>query len=64
MGQLFASPLLCNVLGQVGGRIDMRTVMDSPGSIFLANLSKGALGDDKANMGTEHETCKIPDESC
>jgi hypothetical protein len=50
MGQLFASPVLCNVLGQVSGRIDLRTVMDTPGSIFLANLSKGALGDDKANI--------------
>jgi hypothetical protein len=50
IGQLFASPLLCNILGQVRGRIDMRTVMDTPGSIFLANLSKGALGDDKANI--------------
>ena len=50
IGQVFASPLLRNVLGQVTGRIDMRTVMDTPGSIFLANLSKGALGDDKANV--------------
>jgi hypothetical protein len=50
IGQLFASPLLCNVLGQVSGRIDLRTVMETPGSIFLANLSKGALGDDKANI--------------
>jgi energy-coupling factor transporter ATP-binding protein EcfA2 len=50
VGQLFASPELRNVLGQVTGRIDMRTVLDTPGSIFLANLSKGALGDDKANL--------------
>jgi hypothetical protein len=50
VGQLFASPELRNVLGQVTGRITMRTVMDTPGSIFLANLSKGALGDDKANL--------------
>ena len=50
VGQLFASPELRNVLGQVSERIDMRTVMDTPGSIFLANLSKGALGDDKANL--------------
>ena len=50
VGQLFASPELRNVLGQVTGRIDMRTVIDTPDSIFLANLSKGALGDDKANL--------------
>jgi hypothetical protein len=49
IGQLFASPLLRNVLGQVTGRIDLRTVMDQRG-IFLANLSKGALGADKANL--------------
>jgi hypothetical protein len=50
VGQLFASPELRNILGQPNGRIHMRTVMDTPGSIFLANLSKGALGDDKANL--------------
>ena len=50
VGQLFASPELRNVLGQVSGRIDVRTIMDTPGSIFLANLSKGAVGDDKANL--------------
>jgi hypothetical protein len=50
VGQLFASPELRNVLGQVTGRIDVRTIMDTPGTIFLANLSKGAVGDDKANL--------------
>jgi Helicase HerA, central domain len=49
VGQLFASPELRNILGQPSGRIHMRTVMDE-GKIFLANLSKGALGDDKANL--------------
>jgi hypothetical protein len=50
VGQLFATPELRNILGQPTGRIDMRSIMDTPGSIFLANLSKGALGDDKANL--------------
>lgn len=50
VGQLFASPELRNVLGQVTERIDMRRIMDTPGSIFLANLSKGAVGDDKAHL--------------
>ena len=50
VGQLFASPELRNVLSQVTGRIDMRAIMDTPGSIFLANLSKGAVGDDKAHL--------------
>src|SRR5262249_7720236 len=49
VGQLFASPELRNILGQPRGRIHMRTIMDE-GRIFLANLSKGALGDDKANL--------------
>jgi hypothetical protein len=49
VGQLFATPELRNILGQPTGRIQMRTVMDE-GRIFLANLSKGALGDDKANL--------------
>jgi uncharacterized protein DUF87 len=49
VGQLFATPELRNILGQPTGRIDMRTVMDE-GHILLANLSKGALGDDKANL--------------
>jgi hypothetical protein len=49
VGQLFATPELRNILGQPTGRIHMRTVMDE-GKIFLANLSKGALGDDKANL--------------
>jgi Helicase HerA, central domain len=50
VGQLFASPELRNVLGQITSRINIRTIMDTPGSIFLANLSKGAFGDDKANL--------------
>jgi hypothetical protein len=50
VGQLFATPELRNILGQPSGRINMRSIMDTPGSIFLANLSKGALGDDKANL--------------
>ena len=49
VGQLFATPELRNILGQPTGRISMRTVMDK-GHILLANLSKGALGDDKANL--------------
>src|SRR5262249_57783589 len=49
IGQLFASPELRNILGQPVGRIHLRRVMDD-GQIFLANLSKGALGDDKANL--------------
>lgn len=49
VGQLLMSPLLRNILGQVRSRIDARFMMDK-GRIFLANLSKGKLGADKANL--------------
>jgi hypothetical protein len=49
VGQLLMSPHLRNILGQVRNRIDARFMMDS-GRIFIANLSKGKLGADKANL--------------
>jgi len=49
VGQLLMSPHLRNILGQVRGRMDARYMMDS-GKIFIANLSKGRLGADKANL--------------
>lgn len=49
IGQLFMSPPLRNVLGQVRRKIDMRFMMDK-GRIFIANLAKGKLGEDKANL--------------
>ena len=49
VGQLLMSPQLRNILGQVRNRIDARFMMDS-GRIFIANLSKGKLGADKANL--------------
>lgn len=45
---LLASPLR-NVLGQVRSGIDARFIMDNR-RIFIANLSKGKLGADKANL--------------
>ncbi|MDA8432637.1 MAG: ABC transporter permease subunit, partial [Nitrospiraceae bacterium] len=38
-----------NILGQVRNRIDARFMMDNR-RIFVANLSKGKLGADKANL--------------
>jgi hypothetical protein len=49
IGQLVMSPVIRNIVGQVRNRIDLSTVMDR-GQIFIANLSKGQLGDDKSNL--------------
>jgi hypothetical protein len=49
VGQLLLSPLLRNILGQVRNRLDVRRIMDE-GQIFIANLSKGRLGEDKSNL--------------
>jgi hypothetical protein len=49
IGQLLMSPQLRNVLGQVRKRMDARFMMDR-GRIFVANLCKGRLGADKANL--------------
>jgi hypothetical protein len=40
VGQLFLSPAIRNVLGQVGTKINFRFMMDRK-RIFIANLSKG-----------------------
>jgi hypothetical protein len=49
IGQLLMSPPVRNVLGQVGRKVDPRFMMDNR-RIFIANLSKGILGEDKANL--------------
>jgi hypothetical protein len=49
VGQLVMSPLLRNILGQVRSRINARFMMDS-GRIFIADLSKGRIGEDKSNL--------------
>lgn len=49
VGALLASPPIRNVLGQVKSRIDIRFIMDER-RIFIANVSKGLLGEDKANL--------------
>ena len=38
-----------NILGQVRNRIDVPYIMDHR-KILIANLSKGMLGEDKANL--------------
>lgn len=49
VGQLLMSPAIRNILGQVRSKIDFRFMMDDR-RIFIANLSKGRLGEDKANL--------------
>jgi hypothetical protein len=49
VGQLFLSPLLRNVLGQSASKINFRYLMDKR-RIFIANLSKGHLGETHANL--------------
>lgn len=49
VGKLLMSPPLRNILGQVKRKIDPRFMMDH-GRLFIANLSKGSLGHDKASL--------------
>src|SRR5439155_23797802 len=49
LGALLMSSPLRNILGQVRSGIDARFIMDNL-RIFIANLSKGKLGADKANL--------------
>lgn len=49
VGPILMTPQLRNILGQVRNRIDARFMMDNR-RIFIANLSKGKLGADKANL--------------
>jgi len=49
VGQLLMAPELRNIFGQVRSRMDARSMMDE-GRIFIANLSKGKLGEDKTNL--------------
>jgi energy-coupling factor transporter ATP-binding protein EcfA2 len=49
IGQLLMAPQLRNMLGQVNRAFDARFMMDR-GRIFIANLAKGKLGEDKSNL--------------
>ena len=49
LGQFLMNPPIRNILGQVKNKIDFRFMMDT-GCVFIANLSKGKLGTDKANL--------------
>ena len=49
LGQFLLNPVVRNILGQVRKRVDIPYAMDN-GRLFIANLSKGRLGADKANL--------------
>jgi len=49
VGQFLLSTVLRNILGQVKSTIDPAFIMNNR-RIFIANLSKGELGDDDANL--------------
>lgn len=49
IGQLLTSTPLRNIMGQVKSTIDFRFMMDNK-RIFLVNLAKGRIGEDKANL--------------
>jgi energy-coupling factor transporter ATP-binding protein EcfA2 len=49
VGQLFLAPALRNVLGQVGTTINFRFMMDRK-RIFIANLSKGLIGETHSSL--------------
>lgn len=49
VGQFVANPLIRNIIGQSRSTIDMRRIMDD-GKIFIANLSKGKIGEDNSAL--------------
>jgi hypothetical protein len=49
IGQALLHPALRNIFGQVQRKISFRFIMDNQ-RIFIANVSKGRLGHDKANL--------------
>jgi DNA helicase HerA-like ATPase len=49
LGQFLLNPVIRNILGQIKKKVDLPFVMDN-GRLFIANLSKGQLGNDKANL--------------
>jgi energy-coupling factor transporter ATP-binding protein EcfA2 len=49
IGQFLLNPVIRNILGQVQTKVSIPFVMDNK-RLFIANLSKGQMGDDKANL--------------
>lgn len=49
VGQFISNPLIRNIIGQPRSAINMRSIMDE-GKIFIANLSKGRIGEDNSAL--------------
>ncbi|MDO8471285.1 MAG: type IV secretion system DNA-binding domain-containing protein [bacterium] len=49
IGQFTSNPLVRNIIGQEKSSFDLRKIMDDK-KIFIANLSKGRLGEGNANL--------------
>lgn len=49
VGTLATNPVLRNIVGQTKRKLDIPFIMESS-RIFIANLSKGAIGDDPSNL--------------
>jgi hypothetical protein len=49
LGQFLLNPVVRNILGQVKTKVKIPFIMDNE-RLFIANLSKGRLGHDKANL--------------
>jgi hypothetical protein len=49
LGQFLLNPVIRNILGQVKRKVDIPFTMNSE-RLFIANLAKGKLGNDKANL--------------
>ncbi len=49
IGQFLLNPVVRNILGQVKSKVSIPYIMDNE-RLFIANLSKGSLGHEKANL--------------
>ena len=49
LGQFLLNPVIRNILGQVKTKVNIPLIMDNE-RLFIANLSKGRIGEDKANL--------------
>lgn len=49
IGQFLLNPVVRNILGQVRSKVSIPSIMDN-GKLFIGNLSKGHIGDEKANL--------------
>jgi hypothetical protein len=49
LGQFLLNPVIRNILGQVKTKVDIPFIMDNE-RLIIANLSKGRLGHEKANL--------------